>query len=691
MSASSTYPITRLDGDLFDKELPDAPEILTPLRKHEPSAFFNRDRQSSPFFNRSASPFLPRSRWGERELTFQQPTSKPSDGRLRWLFALPALVITLLTFSLATILLLYFAVIHRVPDPGGSDASAIFVYQLATDTLVGLTITTVATHTVSISVPFLISVAAYCVAGKWLREQEFPHQTRVALPTPLQYAFMVKMLATARVTSVYQAGRYLRESRGTIQFPRAFHLALGLTSLILGLSYSLILADIWLHGVSSIGQRTIERTVPSLSLGVAFNESVCTSPQACLNDTAGWAFDSPWVTQTGLLVAANTPAPFSVVTLDNASDLAVVVPTSANASMSLVAPSFGVRAQCASLTPNCSSSAAAQCPGYPQAPLLALGGNITMTSTNGTTHNGTTTNCITTNTPVTVQPTTRLTTIAKTGANPQTVLVQLQWLTNALTRPANPSAIQTSSGNVLAWASCDLTFYNLTLRHQDGSYSTVGEPVLANSDFAAIMQGGLLSQTGNTQLLASLRATMLAQQNLSSAVAAMNQQVSRLALALFAGTLQPVPATAESTIAHSVLYGRYPIPPLTVYLLLLYAYSLTAGVIYLWASRLRSPLHRAPGYKTTSAVQLAQLRLADPLALVVALYPAPYPGSEGGGEAPDDARALFVEDESTPRLAIGTDGTSDGFTSPIGTRTRRPSFGVYKRAGPRATEFLAVR
>jgi hypothetical protein len=175
---------------------------------------------------------------------------------------------------------------------------------------------------------------------------------------------------------------------------------------------------------------------------------------------------------------------------------------------------------------------------------------------------------------------------------------------------------------------------------------------------------------------------MLAQPDVSSAVAAMNQELGRLTLALFAGTLEPSasPTAAQRTSIppHPVLLGRYPLPPVVVYLLLLYAYALTAAGIYLAAARLRSALFRAPGYKQTSAVQLAQLRLADPLALVAALHPSSH--LEASSEA-DDARDLFLEDSTTPRLAMGTEGQAqDAFTSPRGAA--RSVFGVYRRAQP---------
>ncbi|KAJ7681792.1 hypothetical protein B0H17DRAFT_1205604 [Mycena rosella] len=223
MSASTkSRPKVATDSD---KALPDAPIMLTPLRKHAPSPFFPG-----------------------RQLAFTtQPPAPPTHGRLRWVLLLPALLVGLLVFVLATILLLYFFVLRRVP--GAAVAPVILVAE-PTHGLLGLTISTLATHTASIGAPVLVSVAGYCVAGTWLKEQAFPRQTRVALPTPLQYAHMVQVLVTARPISVYRASLYLRSRRTRV--PRAFRVALALTGLVLGLSYTLILADVWLHAASSV-------------------------------------------------------------------------------------------------------------------------------------------------------------------------------------------------------------------------------------------------------------------------------------------------------------------------------------------------------------------------------------------------------------------------------------------------------
>ncbi|KAJ7715577.1 hypothetical protein DFH07DRAFT_362114 [Mycena maculata] len=472
---------------------------------------------------------------------------------------------------------------------------------------------------------------------------------------------MVKMLATSSVTSVWQAGRYRRESMKTLHFPRVFHLAFALTSLILALSYLLILADIWLHGSSSIVEGTIATAVQSPAFGLAFNGSICTGSSSCLNDTGSWASSQSAITQSGLLIATNSSNSLSVITLSNTSDLAVVVPKSVDSPLIFEAPSFGIRAQCANQVPNCAGSPSACSESVTS---LAKGGNGTA-STNGTAASNNYTSAV----PTLVLPTSTF------PANPQSVMLQLHW--NGTVQPANSkTTIQTSSGDILAWASCDLTFYNLTLRYQDGNYSVAGEPVLADPAFANIMQGALVSHVGNLQLMSNLQAAVLAAQDEPSALAAMNQELSRLTLALFAGTLQPAPSTSLSTAQQSALFGRYPFAPVIVYLFLLYAYSFTAGGIYIWAARLRSPFFRAPGRKTTTALQLVHLRLTDPLALVASIYP-----SYADCPAPDDPREMFLEDDTTSRLEIGTD---DGVNA-------HPVFGIYRRAGPWSAEFVEMR
>ncbi|KAJ7074103.1 hypothetical protein C8F01DRAFT_1242374 [Mycena amicta] len=652
----------------FEKRLPEAPLLLTPQRK---------DRRASPlmFLKRTAN---------EPRLTFKkQLEEQRSLGRMRWTFAFPALVIAILVFLVATFLLLYITVFGNVPNLI-ADPSAIYVSQLPTRALLGLTITTVSTHIVSISAPFLISVVAYCVAGKWLQEQESPNPRRAALPTPLQYGFMVKMLTTSSIAAVIQAGQYMHAAKG-IRIPRAFHLAMGLTSLILGLSFSLILADVWLHAASSIVPGGILIDSHLSSFGAVFNESVCANDHggSCLNDIAGWASTQPWITQNGLLVAANASSDFATITLNDAADLAIVVPRSTTP-MDFQAPSFGVRAQCANLTPNCTSAAnrPAECSAGTRV-ALAQGGGSASASVPGTSatssHSSGTTSAII----PTASSTSSGTQLFATGgvnANPQTVVLQLEWSDPNLAL-ANSAAVKTAAGDVFAWASCDVTFYNVTIEQLRGAYGVVGEPTVADPAFANIMQGALLSQVGNLQLLSNLQATMLPASDEGSAIAAMSQELGRLALALFSGTLQ-LQSSSSPLVSHSNIanqpsassppppgLGRYPLGPLTVYLIIIYAYSLTAFGVYVYASRLRVPVVRTPGRTPANSAQLAQLRLTDPLAHVAVLYPSP-----GQAAAPEDLRELFLESQDTPRLEVG-------IQVPIRGGAQQPVFGVYRRTG----------
>ncbi|KAJ7632969.1 hypothetical protein FB45DRAFT_914027 [Roridomyces roridus] len=243
---------------LRDKDLPDAPIELTPLRKHS-------TRQLN--------------RWSRELLFTQQPIIRPSEGRARWILTAPALVIMLLTLIISTIFLLYLAVIGGVHN---FDTSAVYLSKPTSNILFGLTITTISTHFVCLSAPFLISVAAYGVAGTWLQEQEFPRHSQVALPTPLQYAFMFKLLASPNITAVWGATQYMRGSRQRLRFPRAFHIALIVTSLILGLSYLLILADIWLHGSASVIQGTLPLASNKSLWAVNTSSALATEPQSGL-------------------------------------------------------------------------------------------------------------------------------------------------------------------------------------------------------------------------------------------------------------------------------------------------------------------------------------------------------------------------------------------------------------------------
>ncbi|KAF7311360.1 hypothetical protein MKEN_01037900 [Mycena kentingensis (nom. inval.)] len=632
----------------FEKSLPDAPALLTPQRK-------TRGTSPLPFFHPK------RAALREQRLTFRKKSIQPLPvlGRMRWTFPFPALFIAVLVFILATFLLLYLAVFGRVPTP---DHSAIYVSEPLTRTLLGLTLTTISTHAVSITVPFLLSVVAYSVAGKWVREQDEPNPTHVPLPTPLQYGLIAKMLTKANIPSAMQAGQYLRLARGRIRVPRAFYLALGYTSLILGLSLALILVDVWIHAAVSV-DFPISRD-RGASFTIAFNESACSG--SCLNDTA---------TQSkGLRIASNSSEDLAIVTLSDASDLAVVVPQTVQ-NTDLETPSFGVLAQCENLTPICApATRSSACP-FAVNPSLAQGGGLSSASASmsrsGSARTSRTSNAVLPTPTASLSSGTTILATSGSGANPQHVVVRLRWPDADNWVPLSGVASNVD-GDVFSWAACALTFSNVTLQRLRGEYSVAAEPTLVEPAFASVMQGPLLWQFGNLQLSANLQATMLSAPDETSAIAALNQGLARLSLALFSGTLQVIEPAIQRTPSPGPqpALGRYPIAPLTIYLFLLFTYALTALFVYISAARLQAPIIRSPGRPAANAAQLTQLRLTDPLAHVAALYPSP-----GHAVAPEDVRELFLESEDpdAPRLEAGVRAPAPGV---------QPAFGVYRRPGP---------
>ncbi|KAF7295516.1 hypothetical protein MIND_01091600 [Mycena indigotica] len=641
----------------FEKQLPDVPPLLTPQRKV---------RRASPLM------FLKKTVKKSR-LTFTKQPDSTAPAGLRWHFIFPALIISFLVFVVATALLL-FVTFGRSSIATALDPWAIHVSRLPQ---LGLMITTVSTHMVAISVPFLVSVMAYCVAGSWIDEQKSANTARRVTPTPLQYAYIVKLLTTASITSVFEAGRYINAAKNHIRIPRAFYLALRLTSTVLGLSFLLILADVWLHATVSVVSISL---IPSslavdenrrTAFGIVFNESVCAfQGSACLD--AGWASGEPWIVQKGLRVAANTSEDLAVVTINGT---AVVIPSARFSDLQF--PSFGLRAECNNLTPSCVS------PNNRPTECSAAGDSIAGSSSSSRSARPSSTSASTVVTPT---PLTQIVATSGLNSNPQKVVLQLNW-SNSTLSPANPAVSKSSAGDVLAWASCDLTLYNITVEQTRGVFRVGDQPTSANPAFAGIMHGLLLSQVGNLQLLSSLQATMLSATDEPSAMNAMNQALGQLALSLFTGTLQldPTlirrnnPITQSLAPASSALLTRYPLTPLAVYLVLLYTYAFAAFAVFVYAARLRAPVVPRPGQRPANTIQLTQLRLTDPLAHIAALYPPPRQAP-----APEDLRELFLESEDAARLEIGIQSAPKDHRSWLAgmVQQQQPVFGIYRRSGP---------
>ncbi|KAJ7731823.1 hypothetical protein DFH07DRAFT_1065675 [Mycena maculata] len=207
------------------KDLPRPPSILYPLRKHETTG--------------RAPP--PRRR---KEL--------PPQG-LGWLVVIPGLIVALVSAGLATSLFLYLALRTDGNAPSFLHGFLVDEMRSGTAPLFGLLASTVTTNVIwLVGFPVLVSMAAYCVAGSWLSHQQHPRSERPNLLTPLQYGLLFKLMSSPGPASSYEVGSYLINRRARVDAPSFFTTAFLLVSGVLGISYLISLADIWLHAAAAV-------------------------------------------------------------------------------------------------------------------------------------------------------------------------------------------------------------------------------------------------------------------------------------------------------------------------------------------------------------------------------------------------------------------------------------------------------
>ncbi|KAJ6516635.1 hypothetical protein C8R47DRAFT_1313047 [Mycena vitilis] len=207
------------------KDLPLPPSVLQPLRKHETTG-------KAPPPRRHKEP--------------------PPQG-LGWLVVIPGLIVALLSAGLATTLFVYLAVRRDGDAPPFLHGFYVDEMSGAGSPLLGLLASTVITNVVwLLGCPVLISMVAYCIAGSWLSYQQHPRSSRPNLLTPLQYGLLFKLFSAPGPGSVYQVGNYIANRRSRIATPAFFTTAFVLVLGVLGLTYLLSAADIWLHAVSTV-------------------------------------------------------------------------------------------------------------------------------------------------------------------------------------------------------------------------------------------------------------------------------------------------------------------------------------------------------------------------------------------------------------------------------------------------------
>ncbi|KAF7341595.1 hypothetical protein MSAN_02056600 [Mycena sanguinolenta] len=150
-------------------------------------------------------------------------------------------------------------------------------------TMYGLALSSLATHLISLTVPFLMSGFAYLLASIWIQTQR---RGRVgSLPTPTQYGHLVSLCSSISLGSVYDTAKYLSHRRRRPAASTTLLAAFFTTLITLVMVYTLSLSDLWLHTTANTFSYEFTTPIaPSLlpSAGSTVNKTLCSGPSPFL-------------------------------------------------------------------------------------------------------------------------------------------------------------------------------------------------------------------------------------------------------------------------------------------------------------------------------------------------------------------------------------------------------------------------
>jgi len=377
------------------------------------------------------------------------------------------------------------------------------------------------------------------------------------------------------------------------------------------------------------------------------------------------------MTNTSLLSA--TPGLPMVQTLAEANNMAIAVPRQVNTSFSFSAPSFGVRASCAEFTSNCVLPLVHGIPttvyscseaGYPGLPatqsfqeyqdsglLVARIGNNSMVGVDGTKD-------IPSVPPNAVLPYPNPVPMALQAVWPVTFSNVTTWDTSGLSDAvalftwSSGSDVSSSDANYEfgLFASCNLSFYNITVQQSGGVYELV-EETLSDPAFAAVLWAPLLDQFGPQLLQGTLQASALSINDTDTLMDLLAAELARVALSSAAAWFEPTYTTQQALVG-SKFIGQYPLAPVLTMFFLVTTLAIVLLILSIWiVLSSSSPVIKTSSTKANKAptvLELTQLRLTNPLALAAQLF-AKIPESS----FQPDTTKMFEADNQDATVGIG--------------------------------------
>jgi hypothetical protein len=177
-----------------------------------------------------------------------------------------------------------------------------------------------------------------------------------------RYSLLLQVLSAPGIITLYDSALYLLNGKARPRAPSNFSVAV-ILGLVVHIISSLVgVADLWLHSTTSAVMFNLtapESSSTPLWTSLAFNQSICREdespggPYICMGGHDKWAEGNEFLTLVGQNVISNTSFDRKVITLADAEDLSVVVPLTIGKLATFKATSFGTRARCKSLNPEC--------------------------------------------------------------------------------------------------------------------------------------------------------------------------------------------------------------------------------------------------------------------------------------------------------------------------------------------------
>lgn len=393
----------------------------------------------------------------------------------------------------------------------------------------------------------------------------------------------------------------------------------------------------------------------------------------------------------GMLATANSSNNFRAITLADESDLAVIVRPAIEKELRFQAPTFGARATCDSVNSRCqihpgpASSSNVTCEGFPAPfppvpisskapqvlqPLRMLWSNCAWDNTNCDHEERTFTT---------------FNDKDKAPQNAYNLWMQFVWERAQTGSGGSPRvngwaplelgdnhAINGFNGDRLMLANCTVSFYNATVSYDSGNYTLLSKDLL-DAGVSDGLAAALINGRASSALIANVQGRAFSANTTQGAMAYLEQDLARLALAASADLMNVTLPTAEQARLENTIVGRYPFWPIVILVALLYVHAAIALLIFLRTSLFtRAEVLRVPGQSgNVSALELAQMRLTSPLAIVAALFPPQRPvETHAALSAKTTALDMFGEQRGEERLRVGLQ--RDGLE-------RTAGFGVWRR------------